>query len=194
MNWMRRPFTGLIASIAALGIAGCAAGGGSTNAISLPELPSLTTENANLPPATISPPGTATELYAKIARGALGCWFAPRGPLKKDYIYHADADAPSRGGKSEITIHRRDATQPNPRGARVFRVKIDPTSATAANITSENLRLTAEQAAGLTSDVNRWAKGEQGCGAETAAADWSARVPAASSADTAVTQPAALSP
>ena len=50
--------------------------------------------------------GSATEIYSRIATGAMGCWFGASGPLKKDYIYHADADAPSRGGKAEIVQQR----------------------------------------------------------------------------------------
>jgi hypothetical protein len=90
--------------------------------------------------------------------------------MKKDYIYHAEADAPSRGGKAEIVVHVRDPSQPNPRGAKAYKVRITPKTETSATVTTENLRMPPDQAALMTQDVNNWAKGEQACqGTATAA-------------------------
>jgi hypothetical protein len=100
----------------------------------------------------------------------MSCWFGASGPLKKDYIYHAEADAPSRGGKSEITIHARDPGQPNPRGAKAYRINIEP-AGEAASLATENLKMPDAYALAMASDVGRWSKGDQGCaGASTAAA------------------------
>ncbi len=68
--------------------------------------------------------GTPTEVYALVARGALGCWFAANGPLKATHIFHADAAPPAHGGGAEIVLHERDASVRDQRGARVFRVAL----------------------------------------------------------------------
>jgi hypothetical protein len=128
---------------------------------------------------TEAPAGSATELYTRIARGAVGCWFAANGPLKKDYIYHAEADAPSRGGKAEIVIHVRDPSQPNPRGAKAYKVAIDPKDETSAKLATENLKMPEPMAAAMTADIDRWSKGEQGCKGATTAAGWGAQEAAA---------------
>ncbi len=159
--------------------AGCSSSGNETAATSLalPSLPSLAAIGAG---TAERPLGSATEVYARVARGAVTCWFAANGPLKKDYIYHAEADAPSRGGKSEIVIHAREVTQPNPRGAKAYRIKIEPKDE-AATLETENLKMSEAVAAAMTSDVGRWSKGDQGCaGTSTAAlAGWLPQAPAA---------------
>ncbi len=116
--------------------------------------------------------GSATDIYSHIARGAMACWFAVNGPLKKDYIFHATADAPSRGGKAEIVIHRRDPTQPNPRGIKAYIAEIQPTGEASANITVENRKMPNAYAAAMTDDISRWSKGEQGCAGPSTAAGW----------------------
>lgn len=155
----------------------CAAPGGPdapvSSALSLPKMPDLTSA---LPEAASGDPsGSATELYTRIARGAVGCWFGTEGGMKKDYIYHAEADAPSRGGKAEVTIHVRDPSQPNPRGAKAYKILITPKDELSATVATENLKMTEDQAKAMTDDVNRWARGEQGCRGVTAAAGWSAQ-------------------
>ncbi len=151
--------TASCASLICALLCGCS-GGPEAPSATLPKLTDLT---AALPEVQKEPEGSATELYARIARGALGCWFSPKGGMKKDYIYHAEADAPSRGGKAEIVVHARDPSQPNPRGAKAYKVLITPKSETSATVVTENLRMPEAQGAAMTSDVNRWAKGEQGC-------------------------------
>ena len=140
----------------------------------MPDLPSVGALSGSLNEA---PQGSATELYARIARGANSCWFGAAGPLKKDYIYSADADAPSRGGKAEIIIHARDFTNPNPRGPKAFRIAITPKDETSASIATENLKMPEPAAAAMTADVSRWSRGEQGCKGSTTAAGWDAVAP-----------------
>ncbi len=142
-----------------------------------PKLPSLDSVAALTAPAAEPPAGSATELYTKVARGAVGCWFGAAGPLKKDYIYHAEADAPSRGGKAEITIHQRDPTNANPRGPKAYQIKIDPKDETNAAITTSNLKMTEPQSAAMAADVDRWSRGDTGCGGTSTAAGWSPQVP-----------------
>lgn len=119
-------------------------------------------------------PTSATELYTRIARGALICWFGRGGPLKADYIYHADAHPPSRGGGADIGIHVRDLSAPSPRGVRAFRILIAP-EGSAATFSIENLKLPEALAARMTRDVERWAVEEAGCGEPVPLGGWTAR-------------------
>lgn len=171
----------VVIAAATLTLTACAGGSGGTGALKLPSLPSLDPNSLEAPAANDGPVGTPTEVYARVARGALGCWFAPEGGMKKDYIYHADAEAPSRGGSAVIVLHRRDPSQPNPRGAKYYRIRIakDPSSS-ATSVKTENLKMSEALAAGLDADVRRWAHGEQGCAAQSTAAGWSASDEAAS--------------
>jgi hypothetical protein len=136
---------------------------------SLPSLPTFAAEDPVL--------GSPTELYTRIARGAMECWFAAKGPLKGLYVYHADADPASQGGKAEIVIHAIDPTSPNPRGLRAFRIGIVP-SGEKAKLEIENLKLPEPLAASMTADIHRWAAAGVGCD-DRATAGWSPRDPAA---------------
>lgn len=157
-------------TLAILPLAACASssGDGETSGLQLPKLPSV----ADLAPsAPEKPVGSATELYARIARGANSCWFAANGPLKQGYIYHAEADAASRGGKAEITIHQRDPSQANPRGPKTYYIRIIPEAET-AKIESENVKMEDKTAVEMAADVERWSRGEQGCVGKSTAAGW----------------------
>ncbi|MGL4394940.1 MAG: hypothetical protein ACRCS9_00225 [Hyphomicrobium sp.] len=169
--------------LAALALAGCSSAGEAPS-LSLPEMPKMPSLDsvAAIAKSEEPPQGSATELYARVARGALGCWFAANGPLKKDYIYHADADAPSRGGKAEIMIHMRDTTQPNPRGAKAYRINIDPKDETSATLAAENLKMPEPMGKAMTDDVGRWARGELGCASAANASAWAATPPPAAPA------------
>ncbi len=176
----------LLATGLLLGGCGSGLGGGApdvtgaqSSALSLPKLTDLPAVTAITTPAEREPEGSATELYTLIARGAVGCWFGGAGPLKKDYIYHAEADAPSRGGKAEIVVHVRDPSQPNPRGAKAYRIKIDPKDDSSATITTENLKMPEAVAAAMAADVARWSRGDQGCEGASTTAGWSANAPPA---------------
>jgi hypothetical protein len=104
----------------------------------------------------------------------MACWFGTAGPLKVNYIYHAEAKPASQGGKSEIVIHERDRTSENPRGLRAFRVAIAPKGET-ASVTIENLKLPEPLAASMDDDVRRWAAGAIGC--TGGGNKWSPRAP-----------------
>ena len=127
---------------------------------SLPSLPSLPDIAAALSPSPVV--GPPTDIYARVARGALACWFGAAGPLKANYIYHAEAEPPEHGGKAEIVIHERDPTSENPRGIRAFRILIAPDGEASA-LTIENLNLPEPLAKGMEQDVRRWAAGAIGC-------------------------------
>lgn len=130
--------------------------------------------------------GGPTEVYARLARAALTCWFAPQGPLKADYTYSADAQPASRGGNAQIAVHVKDPAVPNrPSGAKVFLVRIEPIGET-AHVATENRKLQEPVAAALTKDVERWSQGDLACsptatgsGAGAAPDSWTVRDPAA---------------
>jgi hypothetical protein len=121
--------------------------------------------------------GSATDIYSRVASGAMKCWFAVGAPLKADFVYHATAAPASRGGKAQIVIHRRDPTQPNPRGAKAYVVDIDPTGEASATVKAENLTMTDAFASAMTSDITRWTKGEEGCSQSSAVAGWTPAAP-----------------
>ena len=148
---MRRLFT-CKAGIAAAGlvIAGC-------SGAKLPSLPEIA--EAFTPYPVVGPP---TDIYARIARGALGCWFGTAGPLKTKYIYHADADPPAKGGKAEIVVHERDNTKETLRGTPAFHVLITA-DGKSSTVTVENINLAKPLAAAMEQDVHRWAAGSVGC-------------------------------
>ena len=163
-----------IFAIAAVGglTAGCS-GGGATSL----GLPSASDLNIGALPSLSSPAGqvvgTPTEVYTRVARGALTCWFGAAGPLKSSYIYHADAEPPSKGGRSEIVIFERDADANDPRSMRVYRVVISLVEEK-TKLELENLKIPEPLAARLASDVARWAANEEGCGEAPITAGWSA--------------------
>jgi hypothetical protein len=181
---VRRPFISVPVLLAVAALSGCAG--------NAPELQSLSAEPASDTPSSAgvasspetsgAPPGirvpgavgSATDIYAQIARGAMACWFAANGPLKTDYIFHAAADAPSRGGggKAVITIHRRDPSQANPRGFKAYIVEIQPTGEASASVTAENRKMSDAYAAAMTDDISRWSKGEQGCTGPSTPVAW----------------------
>jgi hypothetical protein len=107
-------------------------------------------------------PGTPTEIYTRVARGALACWFGPRGSLDaKRYLYFARAEPETRGGGSEILVHER--VEENQRGLKMFRVSIAGRGQDAA-VEAVNLKLPTDLGERMVRDVHRWAKGGLGCG------------------------------
>ena len=161
--------------VLALSAAGCASVN-EPSSLNLPEMPSLANVSAigasNSERASNSP----TELYARVGRGAMACWFGANGPLKLGYIYHAEAEPASRGGKAEIVIHARELGQPNPRGPKAYRVNIVPVGET-ASVQPENLRMPEAVGAAMTADVERWSKGESACSSQAVAGSWSPQAP-----------------
>ncbi|MGE3227997.1 MAG: hypothetical protein AB7J30_00965 [Hyphomicrobium sp.] len=119
--------------------------------------------------------GTSTEVYTRIARGVLTCWFGASGPLKASYIYHAEAEPQSMGGSSEIKILTRDTDTDaeDPRALRAYRITIAP-SGGQARVETENVRLPEPLAARLKADVERWSGDEAGCGEGPVTAGWTA--------------------
>jgi hypothetical protein len=107
-------------------------------------------------------PGTPTEVYSLVARGALGCWFAANGPLKVTHVFHADAAPPSRGGRAEIVLHERDAALSDQRGARAFDVAFVGDGA-GVRVGIAVIKIAPALAELMVRDVEVWAKGGAGC-------------------------------
>lgn len=117
--------------------------------------------------------GTSIEVYTRVARGVLTCWFGADGPLKARFIYHADAEPASKGGRSEIKIMTRDREAEDPRALRAYRIAIHPSDGR-TRVEIENVRLPEPLAARLKTDVERWSRDEPGCGEGAVTAGWSA--------------------
>ncbi len=161
---------GLIASaIVGVGLSGCASDAPSAGDL-LPSADSL----SSLPPLSGTlVVGTPTEVYTRVARGVLTCWFGASGPLKGRYIYHAQADPPSKGGRAQIAIHTKDKKAKDPRSIRAFRVVIAP-GAERTTVDIENYKFDRALAMRFRSDIGRWAGKKEGCGDSPVAAGWAA--------------------
>lgn len=161
--------TGLISSSASTMV--CLALGGCSGA-SLPELAPEGTGTVHEAPIV----GTSTNTYARVARGALACWFGKAGPLKDTYVYHANAEPPSKGGKAKIVIHERESSAENPRGLRAFRISIVP-DGESSKIAIENLKLPEPLGTSMEDDVHRWARGGIGCADSNGNGEWAPERP-----------------
>ena len=150
---MLRP--AFICVAAAIGLFGAGCSG--TTPLSLPSLPQLTGTVTEAPIV-----GSSTEVYERIARGALSCWFGTNGPLKANYVYHADAEPAGKGGKAEIIIHERDRVSDNPKGPRAYRIAITP-DGEATTLLFENLKLPEPMSKSMEADARRWGSGAIGC-------------------------------
>ena len=102
------------------------------------------------------------DLYTKIARGALTCWFGPNGSLKKTHVFHADTAPEHKGGEVEIVLHQRDEVSPGPRALRAYRIAITR-SGDGSQMLSENLKLPEPVAKDMRADLTRWARGDAAC-------------------------------
>jgi hypothetical protein len=178
MRRKHRFFVSIALALAAAG-AGCSSGG--TPLLGTPPagevagegVPSATAALQNILTPQDLVVGTPTEVYTRIARGVLTCWFGADGPLKASYIYHAEAEPASKGGRSEIKIMTRDREADDPRALRAYRIAISP-SESKTKVETENARLPEPLAARLKADVERWSRDQEGCGEAPVTAGWSA--------------------
>lgn len=118
------------------------------------------------PPAEITAvaTGTPTEVYARVAGGALRCWFGANGPLKATHIFNAEAAPPSEGGAAEIVVHERDAAARDPRGTRAFRVGFIGRGGS-VEVGISPLKIAPALSELMVRDVETWAQGGSGCNA-----------------------------
>lgn len=106
--------------------------------------------------------GTPTEVYALVARGALGCWLGANGPLKATHVFHADAAPPSQGGAAEIVLHERDETLRDRRGARAMGIKFTG-DASGVRVGVSVIKIAPPLAELMVRDVEVWARRGEGC-------------------------------
>jgi hypothetical protein len=138
---------------------------------SLPTLPSAPSspsqadkaETSQAPAEVVSiVPGTPTDVYALVARGAFRCWFGADGPLKPTHVFHAEAESPAKGGAAEMVLHERDETMRDKRGARAFRVSFAGAPAgVRVGITMPKMEQQLAQL--MAKDVAAWSKGGTDC-------------------------------
>ena len=152
-------------------LGGCANNGDSPTA-ALPNLPAL--PKIALPEAPPPVVGSATEVYERIGRGAMACWFGADGFLKASHIYEAAAEPASKGGKAEILIRARDNAAETPRGVKAFRISIAPSGEDETTVVAENLKLPEDMANKMKKSVAAWSIGEQGCDPDTFKGAWQA--------------------
>lgn len=185
----------LLALVLGVALSGCAGSAPKLPTLSLSTAPSV---EAASEPSAMAPPsapgtaqqvglvvidqtggegGSATDIYSRVATGAMKCWFVAGGPLKPEYVYHATAAPPSRGGKAVIVIHRRDPTQTNTRGPKAYLIDIDPTGDASATVRTDNLKMSNAFASAMSGDITRWTKGESGCSPSSAVAGWTPSAP-----------------
>jgi hypothetical protein len=173
------PPEALLAALAACVLAACSNGSemlkapaalvsSGVDAISKVELPKV-----EMPKIDAEPIGSPTEVYTRIGRGVMTCWFGTQGPLKGAYIYHADAQATGRGDRSEIVIHEKDLKLPDPRGNRAFRIQIEPYGEN-ARVEAENFRFPIETAQKMTADIRRFARDDLSCTPKAQTKGWDA--------------------
>ncbi|MGE0698371.1 MAG: hypothetical protein AB7O57_04680 [Hyphomicrobiaceae bacterium] len=122
---------------------------------------SLGAESLAIPPS----PDTPAEVYSRVARGALKCWFGPDGSLKRTHVFHARVDPPSSGGTAEIGVSTRDPVSgSSSQGSlRAFRVGIAPNGGSGSLVEAQNVRFPEEQARLMSADITRWVAGQEGC-------------------------------
>lgn len=98
------------------------------------------------------------DAYVVMGGNIKRCWFNPVDPLLPNHVYRADV---SPGGtKVKITVHQRA----NLGRAGVTTYIIDFTqSGPSTVISTENRKMTPEQAAKMEFDIKRWQRGEADC-------------------------------
>ena len=147
----------------------------------------LETASLAVSPSSTVHPEQPVEVYSRVARGALACWFGPSGSLKRTHIFHADVQPESKGGEAEIVLHERDSTAVSPRALRAYRIVI-VRAASGSRMVSENLRLADALARDLQADAHRWATGKEGCSV-VGVGGWSAAVGPPREAEAASAEP-----
>ncbi|MEQ8825456.1 MAG: hypothetical protein RIC14_13890 [Filomicrobium sp.] len=126
-----------------------------------------------IPTGVKQPVGSATEVYTRIARGALTCWMGAHSGLKKTHLFQARAQPRSAGGAAQIAIHERIKGKPNQPGRKVFSVSITPIGSS-ATVSSTNDGLPEAKGEAMRADVDRWAAAEEGCLKEPIDEGWAA--------------------
>ena len=174
---MRHALACLISGFLAAALPGCSDGplaltGLATSSVTTPGLaspglakPSLANSGAaasSLGGANSEHAEPPVEIYSRIARGALRCWFGTEGSLKKSHVFHADVAPVAANTGAEIAIYERDKSGQTPRAIRAYRITI-ARSGEGSNVQSENYRMPGSVARDMGADIGRWGQGQEGC-------------------------------
>jgi hypothetical protein len=108
-------------------------------------------------------PGSPPDVYARVARGMLACWFAGADGLRKTHIFNGDVPPPATGEQAEIVVHERDARADNPRGLAALRVSFVPRSATRTDVLVTTPRFIGAEGRVMKAAIERWAAGDPAC-------------------------------
>ncbi|MCB1528928.1 MAG: hypothetical protein KDJ45_14690 [Hyphomicrobiaceae bacterium] len=174
INCMRNGLTAQTSSIFAASVfclllSGCT-NSGSLSTAALPKIPDL--PKISLPEAPPPVVGTPTEVYERIGRGAMACWFGANGTLKSTHIYDAEAQPASQGGRAEINIRQRNDGPQGIRGVKAFVIVIAPSGDEQTSVTSSNLKLPKDEGDQMSQSVMAWAHGNQGCDPKAFTGAW----------------------
>lgn len=150
-------------------LAGCT-NSGSLSTAALPKIPDLPKVSLPEPPPPVV--GTPTEVYERIGRGAMSCWFGSKGTLKSTHIYDAVAEPASQGGRAEINIRARNEGPQGVRGVKAFVIVIAPSGDDQTSVTSSNLKLPKDEGDLMSKSVMAWATGNQGCDPKSFTEAW----------------------
>ncbi len=94
-----RLFRAIYVAAATAGVAGCSSTPRAAQHVSTGGKRHRTGKCRKPAPRLGSRDRSPTDVYTRIARGALTCWFGAAGPLKGTHIYHAEAAPASQGDK-----------------------------------------------------------------------------------------------
>jgi len=97
------------------------------------------------------------QVYARIARRARACWFEPGNPVLTKHEFRAEARGD--GSRADINIYE---VKPKGKLDKVFVVKFRSRE-DGTVIGTDNISLPYALGQKLTSDVGRWAQGNQAC-------------------------------
>lgn len=86
------------------------------------------------------------------------CWFNPSDPLLPDHVYRADVSP--NGNKVQVTVH--EARNLGRAGETAYVIDFRP-GGSGTVVTSQNVKMTPEQAGKMRYDVERWKRGETNC-------------------------------
>ncbi len=162
-----------MAVFASIAVASC-----SSEALQLPKLSQFSEPLGGATAVAIGVAEPPVDVYAKIARGALQCWFGVEGSLKATHTFHARAEPEAKGGGAQILVQTRAPENPNHGELTAYRITITPTPA-GSHVDAENARFSKSQGEIMTGDVKRWiAEGGTACSV-VGSGGWGANAPAA---------------
>ncbi|MEZ5853787.1 MAG: hypothetical protein R3D67_03200 [Hyphomicrobiaceae bacterium] len=158
--------------ITALAVSGC-----SSESLQLPKMAQFTQPLGGATAISMQVSEPPIDVYSKIARGALRCWFGVEGALKATHTFHARAEPESKGGAAQILVQTRAPDDPNHGALTAYRITIAPAPG-GAQVDAENARFSKQQGEIMTGDVKNWLAGADNC-TVMGSGGWGAAAPAA---------------